>query len=30
VEKMATFAIEKALSKEPTPAVPDWKALLLA
>jgi len=30
VEKMATFAIEKALSKEPTPAAPDWKSLLLA
>ena len=30
VEKMAEFAIEKALSGEPTPAVPDWKALLLA
>jgi glutathione synthase/RimK-type ligase-like ATP-grasp enzyme len=30
VERMAEFAIEKALSDEPTPAVPDWKALLLA
>jgi glutathione synthase/RimK-type ligase-like ATP-grasp enzyme len=29
VEKMAEFAVEKALSGEPTPAVPDWKALLL-
>ena len=29
VEKMATFAIEKALSKEGTPAAPDWKSLLL-
>jgi hypothetical protein len=29
VEKMASFAVEKALSGEPTPAVPDWKALLL-
>jgi glutathione synthase/RimK-type ligase-like ATP-grasp enzyme len=29
VEKMAEFAVEKALSREPTPAVPDWKALLL-
>ena len=29
VEKMAEFAIEKALSKEPTPAVPDWRALIL-
>ena len=28
VEKMAEFAVEKALSSEPTPAVPDWKALL--
>ena len=30
VEKMATFAIEKALSKETTPNPPDWKSLLLA
>ncbi len=29
VEKMATFAIEKALSKESTPKPPDWKSLLL-
>jgi glutathione synthase/RimK-type ligase-like ATP-grasp enzyme len=29
VEKMASFAVEKALSGEPTPEVPDWKALLL-
>mgnify|MGYP003416744799 CR=1 FL=1 len=29
VEKMATFAIEKALSEEGTPAAPDWKSLLL-
>jgi glutathione synthase/RimK-type ligase-like ATP-grasp enzyme len=29
VEKMALFAVEKALSGEPTPEVPDWKALLL-
>jgi hypothetical protein len=29
VEKMAEFAVEKALSGETTPAVPDWKALLL-
>ena len=29
VEKMATFAIEKALSKEGTPKAPDWKSLLL-
>jgi glutathione synthase/RimK-type ligase-like ATP-grasp enzyme len=29
VEKMATFAVEKALSAEPTPALPDWRALLL-
>ena len=29
VEKMASFAIEKALSAEPTPAPPDWKRLLL-
>jgi glutathione synthase/RimK-type ligase-like ATP-grasp enzyme len=29
VEKMSEFAVEKALSKEPTPAVPDWRALLL-
>jgi len=29
VEKMAQFAVEKALSGETTPAAPDWKALLL-
>jgi glutathione synthase/RimK-type ligase-like ATP-grasp enzyme len=29
VEKMASFAVEKALSGEPTPEVPDWKAFLL-
>jgi glutathione synthase/RimK-type ligase-like ATP-grasp enzyme len=29
VEKMADFALEKARSAEPTPGVPDWKALLL-
>lgn len=29
VEKMAEFAVEKALSGEPTPAAPDWKAFLL-
>ncbi len=29
VEKMASFAVEKALSGEPTPAPPDWKTLLL-
>jgi len=29
VEKMAEFAVEKALSGEPTPSVPDWKGLLL-
>jgi glutathione synthase/RimK-type ligase-like ATP-grasp enzyme len=29
VEKMAEFAVEKALSGERTPAVPDWRALLL-
>jgi glutathione synthase/RimK-type ligase-like ATP-grasp enzyme len=29
VEKMAEFAVEKALSGEPTPSVPDWRALLL-
>jgi glutathione synthase/RimK-type ligase-like ATP-grasp enzyme len=29
VEKMASFAIEKALSKEATPKTPDWKSLLL-
>jgi hypothetical protein len=28
VEKMAEFAVEKALSREPTPSGPDWKALL--
>ena len=30
VEKMASFAVEKALSEEKTPASPDWKKLLLA
>ena len=30
VEKMAEFAIEKALSGERTPAPPEWKSLLLA
>jgi glutathione synthase/RimK-type ligase-like ATP-grasp enzyme len=29
VERMAEFAVEKALSEEPTPKIPDWKALLL-
>jgi len=29
VEKMAEFAVEKALSGEPTPAPPDWRALVL-
>jgi glutathione synthase/RimK-type ligase-like ATP-grasp enzyme len=29
VEKMAEFAIEKALSKEPPPDRPDWRALML-
>jgi glutathione synthase/RimK-type ligase-like ATP-grasp enzyme len=29
VEKMADVALEKARSAEPTPGVPDWKALLL-
>ena len=29
VEKMAEFAVEKALSGEPTPQVPDWRALIL-
>src|SRR5712691_1169602 len=29
VEKMAEFAVEKALSGEPTPPVPDWRALIL-
>ena len=29
VEKMSELLVEKALSKEPTPGVPDWKALLL-
>jgi glutathione synthase/RimK-type ligase-like ATP-grasp enzyme len=29
VEKMAALAVEKALSDEKTPAVPDWRALLL-
>jgi glutathione synthase/RimK-type ligase-like ATP-grasp enzyme len=29
VARMAEFAIEKALSGEPTPAAPDWRALIL-
>ena len=29
VEKMAEFAVEKALSAEPTPAPPDFKRLML-
>jgi glutathione synthase/RimK-type ligase-like ATP-grasp enzyme len=29
VEKMAEFAVEKALSGEPTPAAPDWRGLML-
>jgi len=29
VEKMAEFAVEKALSTEKTPPVPDWRGLLL-
>jgi len=29
VARMAEFAIEKALSGEPTPATPDWRALIL-
>jgi glutathione synthase/RimK-type ligase-like ATP-grasp enzyme len=29
VEKMAEFAVEKALSDEPTPAVPDFRSLML-
>jgi hypothetical protein len=29
VEKMAEFAVEKALSDEPTPPVPDFRALML-
>jgi len=29
VEKMAEFAVEKALSDEKTPPVPDWRGLLL-
>jgi hypothetical protein len=29
VEKMAEFAVEKALSGEPTPSAPDWRGLLL-
>ena len=29
VEKMASFAVDKALSGEPTPEPPDWKAFLL-
>ena len=28
-EKMAEFAVEKALSGEPTPEVPDFRALML-
>ena len=30
VEKMATFAVERALSGDETPPAPDWKSLLLA
>ena len=29
VEKMAELAVEKALSGEPTPEVPDWRSLIL-
>ncbi|HVO10638.1 MAG TPA: hypothetical protein VMX54_07760 [Vicinamibacteria bacterium] len=29
VEKMASFALEKALAPAPAPSAPDWKALLL-
>ena len=29
VEKMATLAVEKALTDEPTPEPPDWKSLLV-
>ena len=29
VEKMASFAVDQALSGEPTPEPPDWKAFLL-
>ncbi len=29
VEKMAEFAVEKALSGEPTPAAPDFRSLML-
>ena len=29
VEKMAEFLVEKAVSGEPTPPAPDWRALLL-
>ena len=29
VEKMAEFAVEKALSNEPTPATPDFRELML-
>jgi hypothetical protein len=29
VEKMAEFAVEKALSEERTPTPPDWRALML-
>jgi hypothetical protein len=29
VEKMAEFAVEKALSNEPTPAVPNFRELML-
>jgi glutathione synthase/RimK-type ligase-like ATP-grasp enzyme len=29
VEKMAEFAVEKALSGEPTPSAPDWRTFML-
>jgi hypothetical protein len=29
VERMAEFAVEKALSSEPTPTTPDFRALML-
>jgi hypothetical protein len=29
VESLARFAVDKALSDEPTPAPPDWRALVL-
>ena len=29
VERMAEFAVEKALSNEPTPSVPDFRSLML-